>query len=397
MNRLIYRASRAIGLMMCALGAAMALTQQAAYADADGCTLDRMELAPDTAVAPCSELLATSDLTPVARAEALYIRGRSYHRTARLGLAGKDYDSALELTPSDHRIYLDRANLAFRRGDYRFGLSDVQKSLDLNQRNARAIRIMGALLADVGREDEALGAYAEALAIDPSEAFALLFRSRLFASKLKLAEALTDANALVGIPPDIINRGGYIDEELRLRNFHVVALDHRASLFHRLGDVRAAERDLDAAVAHERGGDALLARGEFLARQPGRGDESLRDLAEAHSLLPLSNRLQRRRGFALVDLKRYESAGEAFDNAIHLDPFDAIAYRMRALVHRQLGRIDEATRDYEMAVGLSASIRAQSIRTLRHVGYWTAPDAPDEVTPALREALRACMIDADCS
>nr|HET6901226.1 tetratricopeptide repeat protein [Ktedonobacteraceae bacterium] len=57
-------------------------------------------------------------------------------------------------------------------------------------------------------------------------------------------------------------------------------------------------------------------------------------------------------GYALDELKRYEEAIVAFDQAIRLDPNDVLAYNNKGLVLNNLKRYEEAIAAYEQAIRL---------------------------------------------
>jgi hypothetical protein len=49
------------------------------------------------------------------------------------------------------------------------------------------------------------------------------------------------------------------------------------------------------------------------------------------------------------------------------------------------------------AVGYSPSILFQSLPAFRHAGYWNSKQLPESLTPELRDAIRACMMDTACN
>jgi tetratricopeptide (TPR) repeat protein len=163
--------------------------------EAAGCSLAQMEIRPDTVIEPCSKIIAEKTTSPADRGYALYIRGRGYLRTNRDDLARQDYDAAIVLTPTNEELFVSRAIVAFGDGRYRDGVSFLQKALALNPSNGHALRTMGALMDDSGHREDANRYYALALAADPKDALALLFRSKNYAKLRQFDEALRDADA----------------------------------------------------------------------------------------------------------------------------------------------------------------------------------------------------------
>jgi tetratricopeptide (TPR) repeat protein len=201
----------------------------------------------------------------------------------------------------------------------------------------------------------------------------------------------------VAIKPEIINRAGYLDRNAHVLDFHVVALTNRAEIHEAIGKADLAERDLDAAVAHKWAAHSLLERGEFLQRRKGRLENALSDLDAATVLDPENPRAHNLRGLVLMRLGRHELALRSFDRAIDLDPYDGYGWRMRALMHRELDQTEEAVRDYEIAMMVDPRIIGGIIPALQHAGYWMSHDAPQELTPEFRDAIRACMLDKTCN
>ena len=311
--------------------------------------------------------------------------------------AGKDYDAASQLTPDNDAIYPERADVAFREGELDQGMALLRQALALNPKNARALQMVANYLSDQGRLDDAIRYASMALDADPNEAHALLIRSETYKRKHQFDLALRDADALAAMPPDRINRQGYLDMYGVKRDFHIMALQNRADIYAEIGNDELAERDLNAAVEYKRSGESLAARGEYLLDRPGRQQAALQDLEEA---ITLDTRLVHAfyfKGLLLVQLQRYGNAFDAFDRAVAIDPQYDFALRMRALMYRELGQTDLAVRDLEHAMAMSPRVVSMTMRTLRQAGYWNTSEIPNGLTPQLQDAIRACMIDKHCN
>lgn len=361
------------------------------------CSIGRLEVLPQTVIEPCSKLLQNPTLSRERQAEVLFLRGRAYHRTGSIDQAAADYDQALKLAPDNEEIHLSRANVDFRRGRDDEAIARLHRAIAINPKNPRVLRSIGAVFSTAGQTDEALRFFSQALEIDPAEPYALLFRSQLYAEKRRYEEAIADADRLVKIPPQDINRIGYLDAAGRMRDFHIVALAHRAELLDDLGRHEQAERDLNTAVAHKAAPEALLARGEFLVSQSGREAAALADLNQAVKLEADNPRIHFNRGLALAKLRRFENAVKAFDSAIALQPLYAEAFRMRARAQRELGRTDAAVNDFLMALQQDTRLIRQLMPMLESGGYWHSPEVPSAITAELRQVIRTCMLDLKCN
>lgn len=376
-----------------ALTLAALLTSPAAASE---CSQAQLIADPGAVVAPCGGLIDTPKLDPARRAEALFIRGQAYHRTKRLDQAAQDYAAAVEITPRNENIWVAWSNLEFRRGNAQGYLDKLEQASLLNERSATVLRAIGQMFWVSGENEKALGFYAKALAVDPTEPFALLHRSRIYAAERKFAEAIADADALVALPGDVINRNGYLDRDGNVRDFHVAALIERAELFQQVGQDDRAAKDYEAAVAAGRSAPALMARAKFLARSEPSA-EAITLLEEATQKEPRNASAQFALGVELTISRRFEPAMNAFDRAIEARPGFAMAYKMRARMHREFGRTEEAVQDFMQAVEADPDIIEQSMPAFRYAGYWTSRQTPTEMTPELKDAIRACMLDTTCN
>jgi tetratricopeptide (TPR) repeat protein len=368
-----------------------------AVGDLDGCSLAQSEVSPETVIGPCTKIIADTTTSPAHRGYALFIRGKGYHSTRHFDLAGQDYDAAIVLTPTNEELLVSRANIAFRGGHYREGLSFLQGALTLNPSNGHALRTVGALSADAGHREEANRYYAMALAADPNDAHALLFRSENYIQLRQFDLALKDADALVALAPAAINREGYIDGYGDRVDFHSLALTTRADIYEALGQPDRAEQDLNAAVDYRRSALSLSARGKFLAYKSGREKQALSELDEAISLGRIDSQSFYAKGLLHVRLRQHQIALAAFDRALEINPQSAYALRMRARMYRQLDQTELAVADMIHAVAISDEVLRETMPALSAAGYWRSRDMPDARTAAFEDAIRACMLDKTCN
>ncbi|MCK9919217.1 tetratricopeptide repeat protein [Microbacteriaceae bacterium K1510] len=358
----------------------------------------RQLVSPDSVIEPCTNLLNEPALTSAQRAEALLVRGRAFHRTKRLEQAAADYEAAAALAPDNAEIWMFWANIEVRRRDGRSYMAKVQRAASVDPNNPRVLRAIGVMFDNFGDRDKAMAFYGKALAADPHEPFALLFRSKIYQSERRYADAIADADALVALPRDAINLdGGYLDEEGDVRDFHAVALIYRGRLFQETRQNDRAAQDFDAAVAEGHSTPALVAKAEFLLSQSNASPEAIAFLEDATTREPGNAPAQLSLGMAYVRSQKFELAFTAFDKAIAAKPDLSPALMMRARMHRQFGRTDEAVADFIAAIGTNPSALKRQMLTLRHAGYWTSAKDPDRLTSDVMDAIRACMIDTTCN
>lgn len=361
------------------------------------CSLPVVEISPDAVIEPCSKVIAEKTTSPADRGYALFVRGKGYHSTKRFDLARQDYDVAIGLTPENAELFVSRANISFRGGRQEEGVSFLQRALALNPSNGHALRAIGATFGGAGRREEANRYYAMALAADPKDAYALLFRSKNNTSLRQLDEALKDADELVAMAPADINRQGYLDRKGDRLDFHIVALENRAAVYDTRRQFDLAEQDLDAAVAYRRSALSLGARGKFLAYKNGREKAALSDLDEAIALGSFDSDAFYAKGVLHMNSREAQGALAAFDGALKIDPHFGSALRMRAAAYRQLDQTDLAVADIIHAMTVSPSARRFTLEAVSRAGYWRSSEVPTELTPALEDAIRACMLDKRCN
>ena len=369
-----------------------------AGAFAADCTMVQLGISPFSVIDPCTARLKQPGLTDSEKSLAHFVRGRGYHRSKRLDQAHTDFRAAFALDPKNEEILLSWSNVDLRQGDYRSYAARVAQAYELNPDNPHVLRTVAVMFGNLGDREKELEFLGKALSIDPAEPFALYFRSERYWKQLKFKEAITDADALVAIPPKTLqDGGGYLDEDGVVRDFHATALVRRAKILNDAGQLELAEKDYDAAVAAERSVRTLAARGWFLRENPQRREAALRDLEEALRLEPDDFAAQYSIAFTYVELKRWQDAFKAFDAAVEARPHDGVSLRMRARMHRQLGRTDEAVRDLETAIRRDPKELDGTMHALRNAGYWTSRQKPRGMTPEFRDAIRACMLDTSCN
>jgi tetratricopeptide (TPR) repeat protein len=361
------------------------------------CTMAQLAISPYSVIDPCTARLQQQGLTKTDKSLAHFVRGRGYHRTKRLDLAEGDYRKAFDLDPKNADILVSWSNVDLRKGDGSAYTARVEKAYELNPNNPSVLRVVGAMFQTFGDHEKALEFYGRALSIDPPEPFALYFRSSIYSKQRKFKEAIADADALVAIPRKTLDEYGFLNHDGVVQDFLSAALIQRADILSEAGQVEPAGRDYDAAVAAERSVRALLSRGWFLRGMADRRLDALRDLEEVLAAEPRNGEALYSLAFTLAELERHEEAFEAFDARIKLRPYDGVSLGMRARLHRQFGRTDEAVRDLEKAVMIDPRERERTMRSLRRAGYWTSQQTPQEMMPELRDAIRACMLDTMCN
>jgi hypothetical protein len=70
---------------------------------------------------------------------------------------------------------------------------------------------------------------------------------------------------------------------------------------------------------------------------------------------------------------------------------------MRARMYREFDKTELAVADMRHAVMINPELLAETMPALMVAGYWRSREIPTEMTPALEDAIRACMLDKTCN
>lgn len=101
------------------------------------------------------------------------------------------------------------------------------------------------------------------------------------------------------------------------------------------------------------------------------------------------------RGAAWLRRKEYARAVEDLNQAIHLNPEDALAYDQRGVAHIRLGNSEQAVRDWEQSISIKGAHEVSLWQTLlKRRGHYTGM-IDGVYSPETRAALIACARDPD--
>jgi Tfp pilus assembly protein PilF len=181
--------------------------------------------------------------------------------------------------------------------------------------------------------------FAEAIALDPSQAAAHANLGAVQADLHHWSAALAAFDAAIALRPDF-----------------ALAHCNRGNAQRALGAPQAALESLTQAIALKPDlAEAYLNRGEVL-RQLGRLDAALADLDHALTLRPGFSEALSNRGIVLSSLNRWQEALASCDAAIALQPDDAANHCNRGVVLQDLRRLDEALASFDRALALEPDL-----------------------------------------
>jgi len=237
--------------------------------------------------------------------------------------------------------YTNRGNTLKALGRREEALRDFDQAIALDPALAPTYYNRGNTLADMGRREEALRDYDQAIALDPTYALVYSNRGTTLDALGRRKEALRD-----------------YDQAITLDPADALAYSNRGAALAALERHEEALRDYDQAITLDPA-DALAYsnRGATLAALE-RYEEALIDFNHAITLNPTNALTYYNRGNILADLERREEALRDYDQAIALDPADAKVYSNRGLTLAELERREEALRDYDQAITLDPTLAA---------------------------------------
>ncbi len=253
------------------------------------------------------------------------------------GCVGRPYPRAIPQTPEIQVNDLLRRGMSLHElGKREEALAAYEQALRLDPNNASVHECRGLVLGQLGRREEALAAYEQALRLDPNDALTHRCRGDMLRELGRREEALAA-----------------YEQALRLGLDDVFVYQYRGQLLGdlgRFGEALAAYNqglrlDPDNVTMHAGRGLALA--------ELGRPGEALAAYEQALRLDPNNAAACMGRGIALGDLGRFEEALAAFERLLRLRPDSAPVHQLRGFALRQLGRLEEAEQAFRRAQALS--------------------------------------------
>ncbi len=294
-----------------------------------------------------------------------------------------------------------RARALHQAGRHAEALAEIEALLRSRPDEAEALVLRGDILVDTGRLEEAVGSYDRALAIAPDHPHAHDYRGIALAQMGRLEDAGESFARAVAIDPDNANalnnlsllltmqgRGeealAQLDRAIALRPDFVVAHNSRGNALVALGRDEEADRAYGEALRLSPGFlEAQVARAAC-RRRLGRGEEALADVravVERHA-----NDLQAlaQLGLKLQQQPDHEGALIVYARIAALQPHNADAHFMCAMMCEALRRPVDSQRHYEQAL----SVDPQALGALNNLAALLAGTArPVEALPYYDRAI----------
>lgn len=310
----------------------------------------------------------------------LYLnRGAAEFQKKRYDDAVKDFTTAIEIDPSQADPYERRGQAYEQKKEIDKALADYDRALDRDPNRGLPHLQRGTILYDRDEFDKALVDFQEVVRIWPNYAYGFLMRGRCFLKRDDLDHALANFDATIAIQP-----------------WNVQAHEERAKTYRRLGNSERAFFDTTE-TQHLAGPPRSLTRpspsplpdkfglgGAFgaapLPSLAPRDQASVareysgimkemqkpREIGDYDKAIELCNKalaldlsLVRRsivtleRGSLMARKGEFEKAAADYDEAIKINPRNAMAYVYRAGSLDNRGESDDALKDYAEAIRIN--------------------------------------------
>ena len=319
-------------------------------------------------------------------AEEYAAEGLSAYQRGDLDRALRMYDKALELSPDNPQILIDRSAIHLQKPEtYDDAIVDSTRAIELDPNLARAYVHRAAALVDMGHSEYARVAVMSRIASRPNTAWTLPPEQRV-------ERAITDAAKAIMLAPNMpdayfVRAHAYMDlgrSEMAVDDFSLVldsdpplylkvmAYVHRSQTHRNIGNLAWAIDDATRAMElapqlsdsfddeprlvtwHGFDSDsieatALTNRGLAYDRQ-GRPDVSVDEYTQALDRDSDYIEAYVNRSNAYRSMGLYEKALDDADNAIRAGQHLAVAYNARALAHLGLGDEEQALSDATSAI-----------------------------------------------
>ena len=305
--------------------------------------------------------------------------GLALHQQGQFAAAQAVYAQVLAEQP-DHfdALHLTGA-IALHHHQLAEALGWMDKALAINPHYATVYSNRGLALQRLGRLDEALASYDQALVLAPQDSSVLADahynRGIALQALQRLDEACASFIQAVALKPSLgsvyvglghaLLEAGHAEDAIRLYDQAIAAQAADAQTHNNRG---AALHSLD------RWADALHSYTQALAMQPGyaeayfnqglalqqleRTDEALASFDQAIALRPQYELAYCNRGFSLQKMGRYDEALASYDQALALDPAAADAHYNRGCALHKLQRPNEALASYDQAIALDPDYKS---------------------------------------
>jgi tetratricopeptide (TPR) repeat protein len=356
-------------------------------------------------VKACSSLLAQteSNISDEKRAEILKIRGIALQASDNIAAAAQDFDNALKLSPRDVDLLLRRGFIVLTRSEFDTSrLTDekftkavdfAQEALAIDPNNSGAYVLIGNAATLIDNFAMAKAAFDKAIELKSDNIVARISRFYFYARVYAFDAALKEIDELLQLETKQLDTMPF---EIRGKEvtYRTLARLERSALFKTMGRFEEADKAYDSWVEIEPGAVSYGWRALY-RMQRAQFDLAKADVDKALSYDPKFWFLNNLKAHIYSEAGEYDRAVESYTKAIAEVPKIGLNYWGRAIALRAQKRTEEATRDALRALD-DPDCPCRIADRLKKAGYLNPNATGRDVSPALRDAVRACMLDERC-
>jgi tetratricopeptide (TPR) repeat protein len=243
------------------------------------------------------------------------------------------------------------------------------QALKIDPRHVTSLNNKALILNNLGRYEEAVRCLDKALKIDPRYAKALNNKAVSLKNLGRYEEAIRYCDKALEIDPRyakaLTNKGNSLgrlgrdeeaircyDKALKIDPRLAATLSNKGNSLNNLDRYEEAIRYIDKALEIDPlNVDALVNKGNSL-NSLGRYEDAIRCLDKALKIDPCNAKALNNKGNSLNGLRRYEEAIHYYDKALEIDPRFMIALNNKGNSLNSLGRYEEAIRYLDQALEL---------------------------------------------
>jgi tetratricopeptide (TPR) repeat protein len=270
--------------------------------------------------------------TEPANLEALHLLGICLHASGNLAEAAEQFQKLLRFKPSAEVHGLLAIALA-RLGRLDEAIADFNQALQLDPNDARIHYNLGTALLKKGRFEEAIASFQRAVQANPAYAGAHNNLGEALRCQGRVEEAIVSLTEAVRLKPNFPEAHNNLGNAL----FDLGRVEEAKGAYQQALHLRP-----DYAEAHNNLGIALRVRGS--------PDEALAEFQHALRLKPDYAEAHNNLGLALLDQGRFDDAKACYQEALRLKPDFAEALTSLGALYKVQGKADEALRQFRQAL-----------------------------------------------
>ena len=304
------------------------------------------------------------------------------------------WEHALDATTGNYLAHSLLGGLLGERGRHQEALVHLREAVRLDPAYPDARLNLGISLVSLGKVEEGIAEYRAAIRLKPTMASAHLSLGLALASQQKHDEALTAFQTALALDPNLADAHRGLAMALSRQGRNADAERHYAEAVRLNPDAADAQRKLGKARFEEgKAPEAIAAYREAIRLKPGfaeahsdlgfalmatgQPDAAAIHFGEAIRLQPDLVDPRLHFGFMLAATGRFAEALVHFTEAVRLSPESEVAHSYRGMALANLGRVDEARAEFETVLRLNPSNDGarRGLAALTGRGRGGAPDA----------------------